>query len=74
MLFSLFPSFSLMFEHLYEQELLGLGVRWAVWTSVRTCVPCGWCLLRSLDTSSNTGGRLDTSSDRLDGHNGNRLC
>jgi hypothetical protein len=29
---------------------------------VRTCVLCGWCLLRCLDTSSNTGGRPDASS------------
>jgi hypothetical protein len=74
MLSSLFTAFSLLFRLLIEQELSGLGVRWVVRTSVRTCVLCDWCLLKCLNTSSNTGGRPDASSGRSDGHNRNCLC
>jgi hypothetical protein len=70
MLSSLFTAFSLLFGHLCKQVFSGV----AVWTSVWTCVPYDCCLLRCSDTSSNTGGRLDASSGRPGGHNGNRLC
>jgi hypothetical protein len=68
MLSSLFATLSLLFGHYIKHELLGLGVCWAVRTSVQTGALCDLCLLRCSDTSLNTGERPDTFSSRPDGH------